>query len=338
MMRIGTKLALGTGTLLALGMVIGTVSYLQTSSLHRKLDELTSVREPVNTAANELKKRLSEAESVTLGYFLTGDTTLRATLRTSGVEFSESRERLLPLLSEAAGETAASTLLRRVMDFYVLAEGQIGLRDEQSTLMRQLLENLDGLDALLTNSVAASVRAEDPIAFRRLQVALEMQIQMNAMAKALGTYLVTGEERFRARIAGARQSFSHFLQVYQVGHPLCRGEGLGVRIDPPFRSEPGHGLVSRRPPESTSHTIAPHSCWSMKRLGSLIDDPLLRSTTTNLAAAKEQLIAAGETANSTIVAVLLLGMVFGVGAGGCHDAEDHIPVAAPGCCHERGGP
>ena len=56
MMRIGTKLALGTGTLLALGMVIGTVSYLQTSSLHRKLDELTSVREPVNTAANRAEE------------------------------------------------------------------------------------------------------------------------------------------------------------------------------------------------------------------------------------------------------------------------------------------
>ena len=313
MMRIGTKLALGTGTLLALGMVIGTVSYLQTSSLHRKLDELTSVREPVNTAANELKKRLSEAESVTLGYFLTGDTTLRATLRTSGVEFSESREMLLPLLSEVAGEPAASTLLRRVMDFYVLAEGQIGLRDEQSTLMRQLLENLDGLDALLTNSVAASVRAEDPIAFRRLQVALEMQIQMNATVKALGTYLATGEERFRARIAAARQSFSHFLQVYQVvtlsAEEKAWASELIRRSDRSLAMASSLADLQRR-----RRTQLAAFLLEYEELGSLIDDPLLRSTTTNLAAAKEQLIAAGERANSTIVAVLLLGMVLGVGA------------------------
>ena len=62
-----------------------------------------------------------------------------------------------------------------------------------------------------------------------------------------------------------------------------------------------------------------------KRLGSLIDDPLLRSATTNLAAAKEQLVAAGETANSTIVARPASGNGVRCRRGGCHDAEDHIP-------------
>src|SRR5512135_1763435 len=72
-MKIGTKLGLGTGTLLILGLVIGTVSYFQNASVHEKLDELTSVREPVNMAAHDLKKRVFEATSATLGYFMTGD-------------------------------------------------------------------------------------------------------------------------------------------------------------------------------------------------------------------------------------------------------------------------
>ena len=150
---------------------------------------------------------------MTLGYFLTGDTTLRATLRTSGVEFSESRERLLPLLSEAAGETAASTLLRRVMDFYVLAEGQIGLRDEQSrTLMRRTPpRTFDGLGAaLLRTALRPPFAPKTPSPSGGFQVALEMQIQMNAMAKALGTYLVNR----RGTVPGThRRSTSEFLAL-----------------------------------------------------------------------------------------------------------------------------
>jgi signal transduction histidine kinase len=49
-------------------------------------------------------------------------------------------------------------------------------------------------------------------------------------------------------------------------------------------------------------------------LRSLIDDPLLRTTSTDLATAKSELIEAGQRSNSTIMAVLLAGMFFGIGA------------------------
>jgi PAS domain S-box-containing protein len=311
MMKIGAKLGLGTGTLLAVGLVIGTVSYLQNASVRDRLDELTSVREPVNTTANELKKRVSEAASATLGYFMTGDTALRNTLRESRREFSADRGSVLALLNRATDGLTASGLLDRFMAFYALAEAQIGLRDEQSRQMLELRSNLDGIDVLLRDRIAASVRSDDPIAYRRLQVALEMQIQMNAMVKGLGNYLLTGEKRFQKDMADARREFSHFLQVYQV--VLLSPEEKFWASELIQRSDRCLTMASSVS-DLQERRLAQMTAFMAQygELGSLIDDPLLRNTEMDLAGAKKALVAAGERANSTIMAVLLAGMAFGV--------------------------
>jgi PAS domain S-box-containing protein len=313
MLRIGTKLALGTGTLLALSLVIGTVSYLQNSSVHDKLEEVTFVREPVNTAAHKLKKKVLEAGSATLGYFMAGDTALRAAIRKSRSEFVENRETFLDLLNNATDSVTASSFLERFMRFYALASDQIDLRDEQSGQMRELLENLDRIDGLLKNKIEASVRADDPIAYRRLQVALEMQIQMNAMVKGLGNYLLTGEERFQKRTAEARRNFSHFLQVYQV--VLLSSEEKAWAAELIRRSDRSLAMVASITELQTQRfSQMVEFMTQYGELGSLIDDPLLRNTAMNLASAKKDLMEAGERANSTIIFVLLAGMAFGIWA------------------------
>ncbi len=312
-MRIGTKLGLGTGTLLSLGLVIGTVSYLQNASVHDKLDDLTSVREPVNLAAHDLKKRVFETTSATLGYFMTGDTALRSSLRKSKSEFLGLRDTLLVLLDTAGEGFAASGLVEGVTTFYTLADAQIELRDRQTLQMQQLLVDLDAIDGLLKNRIEASVRADDPIAYRRLQVALEMQIQTNAMMKALGNFLLTGEERFYQRIDEARRSFSHFLEVYQL--ILLSPEEKTWAAELIRRSDRTLALaasVADLQVRRSSQMAAFMNQYGT--LGSLIDDPLLRTTSTNLTTARNELTEAGERANSTIMGVLLAAMLFGIGA------------------------
>ena len=312
-MGIGTKLGLGTGTLLCVGLVIGAVSYLQTSSVHAKLDELTSVREPVNSAAQGLKKRVFEVTSATLGYFMTGDTTLRSALRQSRNDFQNGRQNFLVLLDGATDRVTASSILDGFTRYYILAADQIDLRDEQARQMQELQVDLDAIDALLKNRIQASVRADDPIAYRRLQVALEMQIQMNALMKGLGNFLLTGEERFQGRIAEARKAFSHFLQVYQV--VLLSSEEKGWAEDLITRSNRSLAKAA------TITALQVRRSSGMKEfmgqyvaLGSRIDDPLLQRTSIDLASAKRDLVEAGQRANSTIMAVLLVGMMFGIGA------------------------
>lgn len=312
-MKIGTKLGLGTGTLLILGLVIGTVSYFQNASVHEKLDELTSVREPVNMAAHDLKKRVFEATSATLGYFMTGDTTLRSALQQSRSEFTQLQDTLLLLLDTAGEGLTATGLIEGMTRFYALAGTQIDLRDRQTLQMQQLLVDLDAIDELLKNRIQASVRADDPIAYRRLQVALEMQIQTNAMMKALGNYLLTGEPRFYQRIEEARRSFSHFLEVYQI--VILSPEEKAWAAELIRRSDRTLALaasVADLQVQRSSQMSAFMNQYGA--LSSLIDDPLLRTTSTNLATAKTELIEAGERANSRIMGVLLAAMLFGIGA------------------------
>lgn len=312
-MKIGMKLGLGTGTLLVLGLAIGMVSYYQNASVHEKLDELTSVREPVNMAAHDLKKRVFEATSATLGYFTTGDTTLRSTLLQSRDEFTRLQDTLLLLLDTAGEGLTATGLVEGMTKFYALAGTQIELRDRQTLQMQQLLVDLDAIDELLKNRIQASVRADDPIAYRRLQVALEMQIQTNAMMKALGNYLLTSEPRFYQRVDEARRSFSHFLEVYQI--VILSPEEKAWATELIRRSDRTLALAASVADLQVRRSSQMSAFMNQYgALSALIDDPLLRTTSTNLATAKTELIEAGERANSRIMGVLFAAMLFGIGA------------------------
>jgi PAS domain S-box-containing protein len=140
-----------------------------------------------------------------------------------------------------------------------------------------------------------------------------MQIQMNALMKGLGSFLLTGEERFQRRIVEARQAFSHFLQVYQV--VLLSSEEKGwaddlIRLS--NRSLANAYTITELQVRRSSGLT--EFMGQYTTLGSRIDDTLLQHTSINLAGAKRDLVEAGGRANSTILAVLLAGMIFGIGA------------------------
>jgi PAS domain S-box-containing protein len=314
MLRIGTRLGIGIGVLLALCVAIGVVSYVQTQVVRKKVEQITQVSEPVNSAVYALENNLVETAFATLGYLSTGDTSLLVTL-------AGTRENSLALqqkFAEAAihdmGTEERENIHQGFVRFQRAAEEQIRLHDLQAHTMDQLFHALDSTDALLTERIQASVSLKDPIAFRRIQTVLEMKGSVDALTKAVGEFLLTGNSEFEHRVLDAEGDFNrHFTtfqsdpqnsqdldwtnQLHLFSGEIFRLSRTMIGFDKESRSNLAEFLAIER------------------EFAATLFDRIQSRTEVNLEQSKQDVVEAGERANTSILLVLLFSIAFGTVAG-----------------------
>ncbi len=128
---IGAKLGLGIGVLLVLCVVIGLVSYTQTNAVNDKLEELTQVREPVNSAVYAIENDLAETAFATLAYSATGDRRLLGALERKPEELDSSRKEETGVVELARFARLRQDLQDSIVSFHDAALEQVRLRDVQ---------------------------------------------------------------------------------------------------------------------------------------------------------------------------------------------------------------
>lgn len=317
MLNIGGKLALGFGVLLLLCAIIGLVSYTQTRAVNERLEELTQIREPVNSAVYGIENDLAGTAFSVLAYSATGDRQVIAALdrEANSRNGGDKEESNLAALARQAGIRA--DFQDSLIAFHATALEQTRLRDQQVQDFSALLTELQAIDALLSERVLRAIRAEDPVvfvAYRRLQAALGMQVQLNALAKSISNYLLTGETRHTDQLDRAQLGFSEFLKVYRVvllsdeekrwAEELRRRSDRGLRL--------AQSLVES---EKARRDHLAGFMEAYRGLASTLNDRVQARTERGLARAKEELLTAGETTNNMILGVLGVSLLFGVLAG-----------------------
>jgi len=314
MPRIGTKLGAGVGILVALCIVIGLVSYTQTRLIAAKIEEVTRFTEPMNSAVYALENNLVETAFAALGYLSTGDLNLRESFQKNAGNFERIEQRFHDAADRSHDWELWLPLQQQFSRFHALAAEEIALRDEQARTMEALLRNLDDIDELLTGKIVPSVKPDDPVAYRRLQAALEMEVNVNALTKALGDFLLTGEARFEERIQRADREFRKYFTVYR--NVLLTSEEVQWTADLRRLSDESLNLArvimdqEKKKNQKLATFIMLH-----RDLSTMLSERLQPRTEKSLTEAKEDVLQAGRGANATILLVLLLSVAFGIVAG-----------------------
>ena len=312
MVKIGTKLGIGIGVLVVLCVGIGLISYQQTQLVGEKLQELAEIREPANSAVYALENHLVETAFAAFGYSATGDTKF-ADAYDRGIADPTFLDRTIP-----GGSTPLSsddTALRRTFEqLHAGAVQNIDLRNRFSRTMDSLQTEAEALDRLLVDRIQRAVREEDPVAYRRLQVALGMQIQLNIITKSLGNFLLTGERRYGDRMDAAERELHEFARAYQVlllkpEERQWSGE-LRRRLARVLRLTSTLRAVEQERRDRLTTFLALYRDLKLQ-----LDEGVKTGTERGLERAREELLAAGQTANTTILLALLFSVVFGVVAG-----------------------
>jgi PAS domain S-box-containing protein len=314
MPRIGTKLGVGMGTLVTLCLVIGIVSYTQTRDVASRIVQITEFKEPINSAVYGLENNMVETAFATLGYLTTGDPGMREVVSDKTWDFDSVQARYKEIADRSSDWEAWLHLRQRFERLQTVAAEQIDLRDLQAKNMAALLRDLDQLDALLTDKIVPSITPADPVAFRRLQAAMEMEVNVNAITKGLGDFMFTGESRFEDRIRHAEQEFRKYFKVYQV--VVLSPEEAKWTSELRRLSDESVDLAKTIIDQQKKRTEKLQTMIDIYRdLGSTLNGQLKPKTEKGLAEAKEEVLRAGREADTRILFVLFLSVTFGLGAG-----------------------
>jgi signal transduction histidine kinase len=310
MPTIGTKLGVGIGTMVMLCIAIGIVSYVQSRVVSGKIREITEVREPVNTAVHGMEASLEETALATLGFLSTADARFLRSFQTARGEFEQSDQ----TYGAAAGPVSGEQLRRGFTEFCALAADQIELRNLQSRNMSALLKEVDEIEGLLKDRIVPSIKADDPLAYRREQAALEMEVNANAMTKSLGNFLITGEPEFETRLHHAESEFQRYFSIYR--NILISSEEKGWTARLALLSGRSIGLAQVIADEYKQRTQKLNTfVIAYRDVETILNDRLELRTEKNLAQAKEDVLRTEAAANTRIFIAVLACVAVGLLGG-----------------------
>jgi len=310
MPTIGAKLGVGIGTMVLLCIAIGLVSYMQSRDVSEKIREITEVREPVNSAVHGMETSLEESALTTLGFLSTGDTSFLASFQNARGEFEQAAR----TYGEAGGNEPGVRLREGFLRFCALATEQIELRNAQSSNMSALLATVDQIEGLLKGKIVPSIKADDPIAYRREQAALQMEVNANAMTKSLGNFIITGEPAFEARLHHAEEEFQKYFSVY--ANVLISSEEKGWKERLAGLADEAMALAQAVADQHKARTRKMTAFTAAYRdLESLLSERLGIRTAKGLSEAKEEVLATEEAANARIFIAVIVCVGVGLLGG-----------------------
>ena len=314
MQKIGTRLGLGIGVLLALCVTIGLVSYMQTYKVSERIKDITEVKEPVNSAVYELENNLIETGFAVLGYLSQGDSTLLQIFQRNDERLQPLQERYLAVSNGSQNGEIDSKLEQALVHFRTLAREQIELKGQQTGAMTDLLRSLNHMDALLSGKIQASIKPEDPLAFRRLQAALEMKNNASAITRGLEGFILTGNPQHESHVLSAEKEFERYFHAYQ--YLLISSEEKEWSAQLRRLADRSLGLAKQIIGlEKVRIRKLGEFVATRRELDSILNGQIQLQTGLGLAEAKTDVLKAGDTANTTILIMLLLALTFGVYTG-----------------------
>ena len=321
MPTIGTKLGAGIGTMVVLCIAIGLVSYLQSRVVSDKIREITEVREPVNTAVHGMESSLEETALATLGFLSTGDAGFMESFQTSRNAFEESDRKY----GAAGGADPGVKLRQGFKEFCALAAEQIELRNLQGRNMSALLKEVDEIEGVLKDRIVSSIKADDPLAYRREQAALQMEVNANAMTKSLGNFLITGEPEFESRLHRAGSEFQRYFDIYR--NVTISSEEKEWTASLALLSGHCTGLAQVIADEHKERTQKLNAfIVAYRDLGAILNDRIELRTEKNLAQAKEDVLSTEAAANTRIAIAVLACVVVGLLGGALATKSITTPI------------
>ena len=214
-MTIRKTLGIVVGGLLLLMVLVAAGSYLQLRLVEGKLAKIVDEEEPQSAAAYELEINLIGTGFAVLGYLHDRDRQHLDRIREDEAEFRSYLEEYGRLAETEAEFSLRSTVGQGYDRFVSLAWEMVELEDQQTSKKEEVSGKFRGIDAILDEKIQASVQAGDPQAMEKMRTAMEMEININGIAKGLAKFLMTHQSAYVERVRDDEGDFNRAFRRYK---------------------------------------------------------------------------------------------------------------------------
>ena len=214
-LTIRRKLGIVVFSLLLLMVLVAVGSYLQLRLVEGKLAKIVDEEEPQSAAAYELEINLIGTGFAVLGYLHDRDPQHLDRIREDEAEFRSYLEEYGRLAETEAEFSFRSAVGQGYDRFVSLAWEMVELEDQQTSKKEDVSGKFLGIDVILDEKIQASVQAGDPQAMEKMRTAMEMEININSIAKGLAKFLMTHQSQYVERVRDDEGDFDRAFRRYK---------------------------------------------------------------------------------------------------------------------------
>ncbi len=310
-MTIGKKLGSGFGVVLLIFAISGLVTVTRLRDIDRNLREIIDVEEPTSAAAYEMEINLLSAGFCLLGYLEDRDPECLENIKGDTEDFAEYQKKYTELAETEKGKELGVKLGEEYDKFKNLTDKLVGLEDEQDKKIGSLYKNQEEMDNLLDEKIQVSIKPGEPRAYEKMQAAMEMEINVNGIAKGLGEYLRAHEVKYEERVLKDEADFRRFLKEYEGLELTSEEKQWASEIGRLFEDS---AKLCEEIIQLDKEIGAGRDefCKIRRDIAVLMDDEILVLTDKDLKAAEEAAGKSINTATTMTLVLLIVGVIAGI--------------------------
>ena len=308
---ITLRLALAFTLLILLLAISGYVSINSFNKLDQNIKNITEIQVPSSEAAMEMEINLIGSGFGLLGYLGDHDQKHLERIQKDHLDFKKFSRVFSDLADTQEAHLLDDEIEAIYQEFILLMNDLINLEDQQTVMILNFESTLDIIDDILDEKIQLSIDMDKPYAQQQVQATMELEININGIAKGLGSYLWTPSLQYIERINKDTADFSYFLAIYEE-LPLSKEEKQwAIEIRKQFE------IIL-----SLSNLMIENDMHKVKKLARVIllrrkmdvimDDQIQVLTEKKLVASQKAVFSLIQSTNNTILLLFLAGVLIAI--------------------------
>ena len=310
---VGRKLAASFGIVLFLMVLSGVIVITQLGAIKTNLSEIVDKANPISDAAYEMEINLIGTGFGLLGYLEDRDPEHLDRIKEDIKDFWE-YQKIHRNLSKTLKDKELSVQIRDKFDRYIqLASKIIDLEDDQDIKLKKLFKNQQIMDDLLDDKMQPAVSRDDRGSYNKLEAVMELEININGIAKGLGEYLRAHDSKYEARVMKDESDFEHFFKQYKLSDLTPEEKKWAVELDGFFQES---AILTTDIIEINKRITTNRSEFVKirRRMDEILDEGIQYMTIQALEQADNEAARSITTTRGLALILLVFGMIVGTGA------------------------
>jgi signal transduction histidine kinase/CheY-like chemotaxis protein len=310
-MSTAGKLRFGFGLLLALLVGTGLFVAHRLASIERSLVTILAVQEPATAATYEMAINVIGTRAAVLHYVSIGDSADKARIADLDAEFRDFKTRFDLIARTPTSRQLAARIDVAYRQFHLLGDTLVRVSDQWRAAAASFARRSDDIEAL-ANEASRSIDDGGRDGLRRRVEAVNLETAVAQVSGAVGHYVPSLDERYRARVAQYEARFREALRRFRETRPPLQDL---IRVDRLAGTFPGYVDEARTTMERRA---AVRDRWvRFARTGAqverLVDEGIRSLARTDLIEAQRSARIAIRTSLIAVLVLLVAGILIGSG-------------------------
>ncbi|MBA2409900.1 MAG: HAMP domain-containing protein [Gammaproteobacteria bacterium] len=228
---ITSKVAVGLGIILLLGMLSMLFIYRGLSTVDKAVDKLAEVEEPTSLAAYEMEINVNGMGLAVLKYLDDADPLYRAWAADDKADFSRFHDEYTSLTNTPQERRLGAEVTTLFARFDRLSRQLMEKKDTQTAWFLRTTENLEAVDRIIDTRIQPAIDRGAPKALAIVEASMDMEASIAELGLWATVYQNTSLTQYRRLIFAKQREFRRALARLQGLEPSARIRVFSQTVD-----------------------------------------------------------------------------------------------------------